>query len=472
MKRAACCVLVVLGCAVDPWSPDVAPPEELLYKAWTPTFTMGQLITPLVPSVRGGMVGAYAASPPLPAGLSVDQETGVISGAPMVYQPPTFHTLMALNGGGTSTYDMRITIKGSPAASLEQAIAAGGSHTCAITEGAVLCWGWNQYGQLGNGSKGDNLLPVGVSGLTSGVQAITAGDRHTCALVDGGVWCWGANFSGQLGTGSTVESAAPVQVSGLASGVRAISAGLMHTCALVEDGVMCWGSNEHGQLGSGATEDSLVPVKVANLGASATAIAAGNEHTCALAGDDGRVLCWGSNSHGQLGNGSSGDSLTPTSVDLPHKAIAIAAGGSHTCASGGGVYCWGNNHSGQLGSPTNPISRLPVQVQGGLIAENVSAGAAHTCAVSNTSPARSTMYCWGANSNGALGNESTQDSIAPVRALSVEDSRISSFDLGARHSCAVSGGVVRCWGDNYSGQLGTIDSSDSTRPVRPAPWTH
>ncbi|MDQ4049417.1 MAG: hypothetical protein M3131_08575 [Actinomycetota bacterium] len=276
------------------------------------------------------------------------------------------------------------------------AVSAGGSHTCALLDGRgdMRCWGYGFYGALGYGGNpnhqngelhppdiGDNEFPGDQPAVSFGsgrtAVAISAGGYHTCALLDGGeVRCWGYAGNGQLGYGKPPDAENPPNLAdpeavgavdlGPGRTAVAISAGEVHTCALLDDGsVRCWGFGGNGRLGLGNTAsigDDELPGSVAPaLGpGTAVAISAGDSHTCALL-RGGAVRCWGFGAGGQLGYGNTnniGDNEAPDQagpVDLgpDRTALAVSAGGRHTCArlDGGAVSvsCWGHGGNGRLG---------------------------------------------------------------------------------------------------------------------------
>ncbi|MCC5866266.1 MAG: hypothetical protein JJU31_14175 [Wenzhouxiangella sp.] len=352
-----------------------------------------------------------------------------------------------------------------------QAIALGDAHSCAITgSGAVSCWGHNFLGQLGNGSSEDRSVPGLVFGLTSGVQAISAGHAHSCAIAaGGGARCWGYNLGGQLGDGTNVTRFTPVHVSGLSSGVLAIQAGVLHSCAVTTGGAMqCWGNNFLGQLGDGSTTNRLTPVQVSGLDTGVTGLGTGHYFSCGLM-TNAELRCWGSNFYGQLGVGIElSRQLTPATVTgLGGTVVSIAIGRDHACAvlNNGQARCWGNNDHGQLGngSLSAPRQRLePVSVTGlGSSVQEIAAGADHTCARS----ASGTVRCWGSNSHGQLGNGQTSRHFVPIQ-VSDLPATVQALAAGGRHNCALaSGGDLRCWGDNQSGQLGHGNGSGPHSPL-------
>ncbi len=365
-------------------------------------------------------------------------------------------------------------------------VSSGDGFSCFLSgEGGVACWGDNHLGALGDGTTNTSNLPVKVSGLSTGVTAISAGGDHACALLkNGGVKCWGYNQYGQLGDG-TVESRRhpvdvrrvaiglittyvprtprpgvteindlPVAVSGLESGVAEISAGGSFTCALMEDGgVKCWGFNGGGQLGDGTNENKDLPTNVKGLESGAASVSAGISHACALMKNSG-VKCWGFNFYGQLGDGTDESSNLPVDVaGLANGVTAISAGGAHTCAglTSGGLKCWGYNNFGQLGDGTTIYRYMPTPVSGlASGVKTVSSGGDHTCALMNGG----SVKCWGYGDLGQLGDGRNIISMLPVDVSGLA-SGVSTVSAGGEHTCAVmKDGGVKCWGDDNYGALG------------------
>jgi alpha-tubulin suppressor-like RCC1 family protein len=341
-------------------------------------------------------------------------------------------------------------------------LASGDYTTCVVTySGAVQCWGGNDDGQLGNGTTLPSSVPGTVSGWSSGITAVAVGYMHTCALTSaGGVQCLGFNNTQQLGTNGNTDSWVPLNVPGLPSSIKAIGVGHDNSLAVASDGsAWGWGYNSSGQLGVFSGSKAIV-----GLSTGVTAMDGGDRSTCVLTSAGG-VKCLGSNAHGQLGNNTTTDSTSPVDVwTLTSGVTAIALGSYHACAiaSGGAAKCWGANASGQLGNGSTSESRIPASVSGlSSGVRSISGGTGHTCAVVDGGG----VMCWGLNSHGQLGNNSTANSSVPVPVSGIS-SGATAVAVGQWHSCALmSGGHVMCWGYNQDGELGNNSTSESHVPV-------
>jgi len=293
-------------------------------------------------------------------------------------------------------------------------VQCGGRFTCARrAEKTLFCWGEDQAGQLGGPDTkpcGDAQIdsvcapvPQVVNGITD-AAGLALGRDHACALLAGGtVSCWGENADGQLGNATLTPQMTPKVVTGV-QGATQITAGDAHTCALVGSKglVFCWGNNANGQVGSGAvTAGEPLPIEVAGV-VDAVEVAAGGEHTCARR-SNGSIQCWGYNYFGQLGNGSTSPTRATSPVDVVgvSDAVELALGRYHTCArqTGGTISCWGYNSKGELGDGTSTDRVKPVQVVSISDAAVIAAGAWHTCAILGSGP----VMCWGDDLGGQLG---------------------------------------------------------------------
>jgi alpha-tubulin suppressor-like RCC1 family protein len=354
------------------------------------------------------------------------------------------------------------------AGSAATSIRAGWSDSCAVVAGQAECWGLNDHGQLGNQSTVDSSTPAAVVGVED-VSAIAPAGDHACAIVSGGrVACWGYNGHGELGDRTTTSSLKPVVVSGLGGAVTIAAGGRDtydgdYTCVVVFGGnVECWGRNESGQLGDGTTSDSLGPVAVEGI-TGATAIAAGAWDTCAIV-TGGAVECWGDNHSGELGDGSTAASLTAVRVVGLSDAVSVAVGTDHACAAvvSGTVYCWGYGADGDLGHSVNVLSSTPVSVTGLTGAVAVAAGEGYSCAI----VAGGEVRCWGFDDIGQLGNGTVSEATSSAIVKVVGVSGAESITAQGYHTCViVAAGAVECWGDGEHGGLGNGEFRDSSRAV-------
>ena len=370
---------------------------------------------------------------------------------------------------------------------LAAAVEAGSFHQCALLQdGTVRCWGLNDYGQLGNGTQTNAAMPVTVTGLT-GVVEVSGGGYHSCArLRDGTVRCWGRNSGdpndiggGQLGdpTLDAFFSTTPVAVTGIAN-ATAVAAGGFHSCALRDGRVWCWGQNDQGQLGTGTLDPpgflarNPTPVIVSGI-TNAIAISAGGWHTCALL-QGGTIRCWGQNDYGQLGDGAiivpqtrptpiPRRTPTPVMVQGITTAVALQAGIFHTCAllQDGRMQCWGWNDFFQLGNdPPAANASSTPLTVNGITNPAVMAPGAEQSCVVLRD---GRMQCWGDNGFAQNGNGSPRGIFNPPTAAVTGLTTALTASSGAEHTCAVlQDGRVQCWGRGLFGRLG--DGRDRNSP--------
>jgi alpha-tubulin suppressor-like RCC1 family protein/uncharacterized protein YjdB len=325
-------------------------------------------------------------------------------------------------------------------------VVAGRLHTCIWSgAGQTWCWGGNDAGQVQPGGAGSLSRPTEVS-VTS-ATLVAAGGTHTCVLSDGRAVCWGRNSEGQLG--SADRNATSVAIQGVRFG--ALAAGWEHTCGISSGGdALCWGKNDRAQLGDGSTRGRSQPTPVATR-ERFRALVAGARHTCGLR-PDGRALCWGDNWSGQVGTSMIQSIGDPTPVGGNDRYAVLTAGGEHTCGlrTDGQLRCWGGNGSGQLGAGSTRQRTSPVAVQGGRRFAVVTAGGAHTCALTQDGQ----PFCWGRGREGQLGSGERQDRHVPTPVRTGQ--RFLAIAAGDRHTCGLTDDrQVLCWGQNSSGQLGT-----------------
>lgn len=352
-----------------------------------------------------------------------------------------------------------------------RSIHAGADRTYAVLQdGSLRAWGSNDVGSLGDGTSVARVAPVAIGGVTA-VRQVAVGLQHTCAITEPGqTWCWGNNANLQSGLALGTSSSVPALVPGVPA-MQAIAAGQVYTCALSRSPssptvttLWCWGSNSVGQFGNGTTAASVPPTAVYG---GAHDIAARDSTTCMLThGLD--VWCAGQNTFGQFGNGTNVPSTSFT-TSQHHRPEQVSVGSNgFSCARNlqGEVRCAGNNASGQIGVGSTMSSLVPVLAMVSDVTQ-VETGTEFACALKGDG----TVWCWGRNEYGSVGVPSASAAMlnvtAPVQVAGLGD--VTQIALGARHACALKGdGTVRCWGRNQAGQLGDGTSRNRFGPTRVA----
>jgi alpha-tubulin suppressor-like RCC1 family protein len=426
----------VLGFDGVPLKAPVSVPFTTQAEGAGPLFTVGGTVSGLTGS---GLVlldnggdpltvasdGAFAFATPLASGATYSVS---------VFTQPTFpaQSCSIINAGGTvvvaNVANVAIACTtGSPAGLVFTSVSAGFDHSCGLTTtGAAYCWGYNGLGELGDGTTANSSTPVAVVGGLS-FAAVSAGYQYTCGITTGGLlYCWGRNTYGQLGGDTPGQSSVPVKFTDV-GGLTwvGVSAGPSHACGITTAGAAyCWGSNWSGEGGWGG-------------GLTFASVSAGGRSTCGVT-TTGAAYCWGDNGAGELGTGS---------ATGPEQCFANNVG---TGLPPGGYYY--------------PCSRSPVAVAGGLTFVQVEVQDVSACGLTPSG----TVYCWGSNRSGQLGNGTTTGAdicfdgpsvactASPVAvAVAGGLSFTTLYSGGSEYACGLtSGGAAYCWGDNTNGVFG------------------
>lgn len=332
-----------------------------------------------------------------------------------------------------------------------------------LSTGTVECWGFNFWGQLGNGSTTDSPVPVQVTGITD-ATGLSVGMASACAITASAtVKCWGNNDSGQLGDGTKIGSSVPVDVVGLTDVVQ-VSVGTNDACAVTGDGSLyCWGSNSYGESGPPYSSEGHPSPHLVALAPVAKVVAA-DLHTCALL-VDATVSCWGNNSYSELARPPVNEPQGIDTVAGISGATDLAAQYWTTCTIAGAVVrCWGYNTDGGGGTG----SALPTALETPTVLSfpsaplRVTAGSNPSCAGLSDGSA----WCWGSDHNdGALGRGVVTPGVySPGPVTDLGD--VTDISAGVQHVCAlVESGAVKCWGKNDHGQLGDGSRTDRPTPV-------
>ena len=392
-------------------------------------------------------------------------------------------------------------------------IETGYDSTCGIkSDDTLWCWGRNNSGQVGDNTTTQRLIPTAVAGGGTW-KDVSVESFHVCGIKsDDSLWCWGSNSSGATGQNTAAgNTLSPAQINGGGSWKKIVS-GYVTSCGIKsDDSLWCWGSRAYGGTGqNNATGNDLVPVPISGGGTwkhiNMSVNPGGHQSSCGIKTDDS-LWCWGSNSFGQLGDGTSTQRLVPTAVSGGGTWKYVHTGYTHTCGikSDDTLWCWGrghdgsttniliptafaeggtwkhvtggfnytcgiqtsnalrclgNNGSGQLGDDVLPSLTIPREISGGGLWKRVITANLYTCAIKTDE----TLWCWGANGSSKLGDGTTTERWVPTAVSG--GGTWKDVDGGKEHTCGIqTGGSLWCWGYNNSGQIGDATTTDRSVPT-------
>ncbi len=378
------------------------------------------------------------------------------------------------------------------------------AYACGLrASGEISCWGVGTHGALGTGNLSNTDVPAAVVNIDDFVDMAATSNSGCGIRKSGEAWCWGINTDGQLGNGTGNNSTIPVKVTGgnfhkiigspgtgfyvaitdptvqntAASTPNKISKTSQGGCFIRPDeSLWCWGSDASGLLGNGGADtNSTIPVPVDNGGSAlGWNYLASNLHTCGIK-TDGTLWCWGEGTDGKLGNGTSVSSNVPSPVTVPDTIpwSSVRTSATNTCGikSDGSGWCWGSDTNGALGNGAGGSSNIPVAIDGGGKWSTLDMGVQSACGIKSDG----TLWCWGADTDGVLGNGPSVTAVQQSPYQVGTDKDWVDVNLSVYSACAIKrDGTAWCWGNSSSARLGinpAITNPDSpTLLLDPGPW--
>lgn len=332
----------------------------------------------------------------------------------------------------------------------------------------VWTWGANKVNvQLGDNTLVDKSSPVQTIAGGTNWQRVACGYQHTAAIkTDGTLWLWGNNANGQLGDNSLTSRSSPVQTISGGTNWKSVSCATFHTAAIKTDGTLwSWGSGTFGQLGDNTTVTKSSPIQTVASGTNWRSVSCGSTHTAAIK-TDGTLWLWGQNFYGELGNNTVTNRSSPVqtiSGGTDWKQVACGSGCTAAIKTDGTLWLWGRNTNGQLGDNTTVPKSSPVQtVAGGTNWKSVSCGLYHTAAIKTDG----TLWSWGDNTYGQLGDGTAASKSSPVQTIT-GGTNWKSAESGGYHSAAIkTDGTLWLWGESGNGQLGDDTTVPKSSPVQ------
>src|SRR5581483_4939043 len=435
-------------------------PTSLAFNVYAKGSTLPTAQTVAVSNSGHGALGAVSVGTITYGAGATGWLTATVSGTTVTVRVTTtnvadgvFAATIPVSAANATNNPQHISVTLTSSVTFTKIAAGGNDFACGLTTAAtVYCWGDDTYGELGTGVVGtSSSTPVSVS-LPAGATDVEAGSLYACALVGTTAYCWGNNVFGQLGTGIAGSPVAtPVAIPGLR--FLSLSTGSEHACGVATDSsAYCWGTNKNSQLGNNSAADS-VPTPVHIGTAKWLSLSAGALHTCGIQ-VGASLYCWGDNAKAQLGAGPARFPLGASApLFIASNFVAVTAGQEHTCAidANANGWCWGLDISGQVGIGTSADTIYSPAEIPALKFSNMSAALSYTCGVS-----ANTTYCWGMGTFGVIGNGSTASVVASPTPATAQTSvtSLSTAITGGR-VCDIAVGVANCWGDNADGALGS-----------------